>query len=262
MSANNSSRVSRRDANNKTSQAIQFGEGARRNSPTPPVKLPPRRKLGEEATRRLRDTIMSGTYPAGYRMGIDELARDLGVSTMPVREALIALANEGLLEVLPRRGFRVAAISRQDVEDVFRVHALVAGELAERAARAIDAETIARLKEVQEDIESISQSRMAASVRSTRIEQANYTFHRMINHSSDSERLRWFLRAATRFVPRQFYEAIPGWMETTVHDHPQIIAALEQRKAGQSRRLMTEHVSLAGELVVSELERTGFWPET
>ena len=152
---------------------------------------------------------MSGTYPAGYRMGIDELARDLGVSTMPVREALVALANEGLLEVLPRRGFRVAAISRQDVEDVFRVHALVAGELAERAARAIDAETIARLKEVQEDIESISQSRMAASVRSTRIEQANYTFHRMINHASDSERLRWFLRAATRFVPRQFYVGNP-----------------------------------------------------
>lgn len=202
---------------------------------------------------------MSGTYPVGHRMAVDELARELGVSTMPVREALVALASEGLLEVLPRRGFRVARIGRQDIVDVFQVHAFVAGMLAERAALTIEPHELEELRGVQSRINVVAKRAGPASKRASRIEELNFQFHRIVNHSTTSERLNWFLRATTRFVPRHFYEAIPGWMDATLEEHPAIIEALERHQTARARSLMSEHVANAGMLVVKELEREGLW---
>lgn len=196
---------------------------------------------------------MDGTYLPGHRMGIEELANQLGVSTQPIREALVTLANEGVLEVLPRRGFRVVALRRRDVEDVFRVHAYIAGLLAEEAAAVIDPEQIARLHEMQDQIE-----RVAGRARShrdlTTIESLNFSFHRTINLVPEAHRLRWFLRAATRYVPRHFFTS---WLDTTVGEHPAIIEALERHDASLARRLIEIHVASAAPLVVANLIQSG-----
>ena len=226
-----------------------------------PGALPQRPKLGEEATRYLRDGVVSGTYRPGQRMAVAELARQLGVSAMPIREALVTLANEGLLEVLPRRGFRVARIRRQDVEDMFRVHAFVAGLLAEQAALVIRDETIAELRSIQSDVERLAHQRLRLADRSAQVEQLNFQFHRTVNRVPDADRLRWFLRAATRYVPRHFYEAIPGWIDTTVGDHPGIIEALSRHDAARARGLVSDHVAKAGDLVIGHLASRGIWDE-
>jgi len=70
----------------------------------------------------------------------------------------------------------------------------------------------------------------------------------------DANRLRWFLRTASRYVPRHFFEAIPGWVETTLADHPAIIAALRRRDAADAGKLMETHVLKAGRLVLAKLE--------
>jgi DNA-binding GntR family transcriptional regulator len=208
-----------------------------------------RKKLGEETTRYLRDALLSGQYATGERMAVHQLAESLGVSTMPVREALVTLANEGLLEVIPRRGFRVATLGLRDVEDAFRVHAHVAGLLIEEAAPIIPAATIAELRRIQDAIldsfGQLTDERQLAQ----RVEELNFKFHRTINHVPDAKRLRWFLRAATRYVPRRFYETIPGWNEATRDRHGAIIDALETRNASEARRLMELHVIEAGRLV-------------
>jgi DNA-binding GntR family transcriptional regulator len=213
-----------------------------------------RKKLGEETTRYLRDALLSGQYATGERMAVHQLAESLGVSTMPVREALVTLANEGLLEVIPRRGFRVATMGSRDVEDAFRVHAHVAGLLIEEAAPIIPAATIAELRRIQDAIlESFTEPRDDRQL-ARRVEELNFKFHRTINHVPDAKRLRWFLRAATRYVPRRFYETIPGWTEATRDRHGSIIDALEARDASEARRLMELHVIEAGRLVREHLD--------
>jgi len=227
---------------------------------TPAVgPLPGRPKLGEEATRYLRDALVSGSFEPGQRMGVEELSKKLGVSAMPVREALVALANEGLLEVLPRRGFRVAPIRKRDILDVYRVHAFVAGLLAEAAAPIITDATIAELRRIQREVDRLSRQKLRLAERSAQIEELNFLFHRTINQVPEAERLRWFLRAATRYVPRHFYETIPGWVETTVHDHPDIIAALESRDPAKAREIVERHVAQAGEQVANHLGTRGIW---
>jgi DNA-binding GntR family transcriptional regulator len=225
------------------------------------ASLGDRPKLGEEATRYLRDALMSGAFRPGDRMGVEDLARRMGVSAMPVREALVTLANEGLLEVLPRRGFRVARISRSDIRDVFRVHAFVAGLLAEAAAPLVDERVLGELREIESELERLSRETAASDARSTLVEELNFRFHRTINQLPDAARLRWFLRAATRYVPRHFYESIPGWLDTTVTDHPRILEALEQRDGARARQLVEHHVRSAGELILSHLDQRGMWAD-
>ena len=218
-----------------------------------------RMRMGEEAARYLRDSLMGGRYAVGERVGIEGLAKEIGVSTMPVREALLTMANEGLLEILPRKGFRVAGVTRQDFEDIFMIHATIAGTLAERAAGLSGPELLATLRGLQAEINSVNGQRGDRTQVSVRVEELNFQFHRHINQVADSNRLRWFLRAATRFIPRHFYKAIPGWIEATVEDHPPLILAFAARDGALAGRLMTEHVLKAGRLVVSHLDSGQFW---
>lgn len=218
-----------------------------------------RPKLGHEVTRHLRDWLMSGALVPGQRLTVDDLAGQLGVSAMPVREALVALENEGLVEALPRRGFRVVELRERDVQDLFRVHAFVAGLLAEDAAQHITTQTLVTLKGLQQRIDDLASRRKPRPQDATEIETLNYQFHRVINHQADARRLRWLLRAATRFIPRNFYESIPGWTNATVSEHPEIIDALERRDPKAARELMAAHVVHAGELVIPQLARRGLW---
>jgi DNA-binding GntR family transcriptional regulator len=221
---------------------------------TYPVKPTARAKLGAEVARLLRDNLMAGVYPPNQRMGVEELASQLDVSTMPVREALIMLANEGLLVNLPRRGFRVANLGLQDMEDVFEVHAWLAGRLAERATYSLQPDDLGELRRLQDDIGRLS----AVDGSTVEIEETNFRFHRVINKAANSKRLEWYLRAATRFVPRHFYEAVPGWVEESVAQHTPILAAFEAKDGEAARRLMEQHVATAGRLVVAHLEAVGW----
>ena len=236
---------------------MSSAEVGREGSDPRPLARFARKKLGEETTRYLRELLLSGHYVSGDRMAVHHLAEMLGVSTMPVREALVTLANEGLLEVVPRRGFRVAAMSRRDVGDAFRVHAYTAGLLAEEAAAIISPERIAELRSVQESVVALFRDGSGATDLPLRIEEKNFLFHRIINHVSDAKRLRWFLRAATRYVPRRFYETVPGWMELTRDRHDAIVDALEARDKAAARRKMEQHVLEAGRMVVEHLTARG-----
>src|SRR5581483_869537 len=89
--------------------------------------------LHDEILSRLRDHIVEGNIPEGGRVPERQLCEMLGISRTPLREALKVLASEGLVELLPHRGARVAQLSEQDVRDMFQVMGTLealAGELA------------------------------------------------------------------------------------------------------------------------------------
>ena len=215
------------------------------NAQLRPVRL----QLGDEAAAFLRDQITSGNLPAGAPVRPETVADELGISTTPAREALQALRAEGFLDLAPRRGFTVAKVDGNDVRDMFLVQAMVAGELAARAAQHATAETMARLDAIHTDL-------IAAANRGdlNALEELNHAFHREINLAAGAPRLAWVIRLVSRYAPRRFYASIAGWPETTVDDHAGLIEAIRQGDAEKARSEMAEHVRHAGEQLAAHID--------
>jgi len=201
----------------------------------------PRPKLGAIVASRLRDLILSGEFEAGQRMSPDELASLLKVSAMPIREALQTLATEGLLDVLPRRGYRVALITSRDIGDIYSVFAFISGKLAEHAASSIDAEGIEHLHKIMIEFEGLDRLRLSKIELARRAQELDYQFHRTINNVPQAACLRRFLLSAHRLIPREILEVYPEWHEASRAEHPHIVAALEAHDGPRAAQLIIDH---------------------
>jgi len=213
-----------------------------------------RKQLPEEIASHIRGLIMSGQVVAGEYVRLDRIADELGVSVTPVREALLALRGEGFVRLEANRGFRVAALSKEDVADLFFVQKGLAGELAARAALSVD-------RDVLEQIELLQQTMQEMSRRKSwdEIDHLNFEFHRLINNAADAPKLSWFLSLAVRYVPHRFHAVIRGWSEASLNDHAAIIDALYAHDCRRAREAMSRHIAHAGELLIVHLENQGFW---
>lgn len=213
---------------------------------------PPRAQLKDEAAAHIRELIVSGQVSPGELMRLAPLANRVGASVTPVREALLLLAQDGWVNQEPNRGFRVAAITRRDVEDAYFVQSYVAGELAARAAASIDDAAVAALWDLDEAIKRRGRDEGA-------LEILNYNLHQAIYDVAESPRLVWFVNSSSRFVPRRFWGTIPGWFDHNRVGHAPVIEALAARDAVRARTEMSEHIDKACRLLVDHLEAIGFW---
>jgi DNA-binding GntR family transcriptional regulator len=213
-----------------------------------------RPQLSEEVAVHIRDLIMAGTLRPGERLRLEDLAARLGVSITPVREALLTLRGEDMVELQPRRGYVVAPMSRQDIEDVFALQANLAGELAARASRRTNDEQLTELHEVQ------ARLRVAvAEARLSELEQLEFGFHRLINRVTESRKLARFLHAATRYTPHRFYASDPAWRANMLSDHQALLEALAARDPEAARAAMARHFTDGAERLVKHLDDIGMW---
>jgi DNA-binding GntR family transcriptional regulator len=104
------------------------------------------RTLNDLVTDRLRSAILSGHLPPGTALNQRDIADQLSVSRMPVREAFRTLELEGLIRGMPRRKAIVVALQPEDVADIFDILATLERRAAERAVPAIDASGLAELR--------------------------------------------------------------------------------------------------------------------
>lgn len=204
--------------------------------------------LGREVAAHLRALIISGQAKPGEKLRPEQVADSLNVSPTPVREALQALASEGFVKLVPRHGFHVAPLNSDDVRDLFEVQALLAGEMAARAASRATSEQLAEMHRIHEELTAA-----AGRGDAGQLEHWNHAFHRHINRSADSRKLLWAIGLMSRYVPREFYGTIAGWPETTTHDHQQLVDAISAGDAQSARTLMEAHIRTAGELLAEHL---------
>ena len=102
-------------------------------------EVPARETLGERVTRELRELLISGRVAPGEKLSLRKVAEALGVSMMPVREAVSRLAADGALEVLPGRAVHVPVLTLAQFRELTRIRLVVEGFAAEEAARQVDA---------------------------------------------------------------------------------------------------------------------------
>ncbi|TMF86238.1 MAG: GntR family transcriptional regulator [Chloroflexi bacterium] len=207
-----------------------------------------RPNLPVEVADRLRRDIFSGRLRPGERIDQDAEAAALGVSRVPIREALIALDREGLVDIVPRHGVFVWSFGPEDLADQYEVFGLVSGLAAERAAQNLTDDELANLRAVHAE--------MSVSRDGERLELLNERFHMIINRASGSRRLAWLVRFLSGSVPRG-YEA-GGWQIANRH-HATIIERLGARDAEGAGRAMRDHIRQSGEHALGVLAESGIW---
>lgn len=207
--------------------------------------------LKQRAAQEIRRRIFAGEMRPGSKVDQDAIAADLGISKLPVREALIALDGEGIIQVAPRRGAFVAELSREDVRDHYWMFGLISGIAAERAVAHLTENDIAALDNLATAMES--------EASGTSRDGLNNEFHRIINRAAGSRRLLAELKLLSNAIPDGFYDEHPEWIADAMRDHREIVDVLRSRSAGMVRTLIEGHFLRAGNQAVTVLAERGFW---
>ena len=207
---------------------------------------------------RLREMILRGELPPGERLGEVALAERLGVSRTPIRQALPALAREGLLAAAGRRGYVVRSFSPQDVLDAIETRGLLEGLAARRIAeRGATPELIRSLKECLSQGDAILAKRRFESADEQRYSEMNGRFHTLIVEGAGSRIVADAL-ARNDHVPFASASAVAFSRDTSQllpvlnyahRQHHAIVQALENREAARVEALMREHATPVKEVL-------------
>ncbi|PQP20035.1 GntR family transcriptional regulator [Rhodococcus opacus] len=224
-------------------------------TPTPADGSPGER-LSSRIARQVRELILNGEAPGGTRLRTEHLAARFGVSATPVREALMTLHGEGLVSFQPGRGFAVIPITRQDLLDLFGAQAYFAGELTARAASRMDDQQLDNLWKMQHELVSAIETGNFAEA-----DRVEFEFHQVINHVSESPKLRWMLKSTMNYVPFQTWHDVPGWATGAPEDHLPILRALSHRSPHAARAAMTAHLTNVAEMLADLLTARGVLTE-
>lgn len=193
----------------------------------------------------LRERILSGELLRGTRLDLDELAREFRTSRTPIREALLALAQEGLTHVAPRSRATVVGLTPQDVRDNFTVMAVLTGLAADLAAQRMSDDELARITEIGTKLEPAGETDMA---------RLNWLFHREINLASHSAPLLTQLRMSGQLVPQTFFRVIPEQASCSRLEHKELLQALADRDSERAREVTERHFQNAGRLLSARIE--------
>ncbi|ANR91719.1 GntR family transcriptional regulator [Mycobacterium avium] len=201
----------------------------------------------ERAARELRDRILTGALPAGSRIDLDAITAEFATSRTPVREALLELSFEGLVQVAPRSGVTVIGISPEDVLDSFTILGVLTGQAAAWAAERIGPEELATLRELAAEV--------VAKSGDDSIGEANWHFHQMIHRAAHSPRLANQIKHAARVVPTNFLTLFPEHEKHSLDEHAQLLDALGDKDVERARVIAERHVLDAGRSLAEWLEQ-------
>lgn len=192
--------------------------------------------LSDQVYDYLRRQMFQGELLPGSTINIGEIAKQLGVSKTPLRDALIHLEFEGFVTILPRRGVKVNTLSRQDVKNAYDAAGLVESFLVMECIDKIDASHIKKLEKLN--------SKMLADIKKdnfSNLFENNLEFHNVYLGISDNEMLKKFIVPIKHRLydfPRHNYLA--DWELRNIDEHVQFIDALKKGDENEAARILKD----------------------
>lgn len=215
-----------------------------------------RPQLSEEVADLVGNRIMAGELRPGDFIRLDETASNLGVSVTPVREALLTLRSEGLVDLVPRRGYSVSPLSRGDIDDMFWVQSMLAQEILRRSFANLTAA-------YEEELQSLVADFASAAAREDvdAIVEAQHQLFRSINIGSHSGKLVRRLVGASRYIPYRRFATDPEWRTGQVEINNRLAEAAHERDIEKGLSAIVEQFDLACARLVDYLDAAGIWDE-
>ncbi|ACQ78847.1 transcriptional regulator, GntR family [Beutenbergia cavernae DSM 12333] len=204
---------------------------------TAPRVVTARAALRDRIVSSLRQQIIDGDLRAGTRLHERDLSERFGVSRVPVREAIITLSGEGLVDVQPGVGAFVTPLTRQNVREVFEIRAALEPMAARLAALRCTADHLATLQAL------VAGARDAARVHDAAAgARANADFHEMLFRATGNDLLQTMVPALDVMTRRLFPKNIVHHEAMMWQDHEAITRAIELGDAERAAELAAAHL--------------------
>ena len=195
----------------------------------------------------LRDEILRGAIPSGAALGQEELAARFQVSRIPIRDALLRLEAQGLVQVYPNRGAFVISLSADDVREIYDLRLLLEGDILERAVPRLTADDWRRI-----DAAHAEATRTAGTADWL---EGDWSFHRALYEPAGRPRqlemIEQLRNTVARYsaAPDVLPDRTPDWLA----DHDAILQACRARSNVAARKRLESHLRAAAEVVLGAL---------
>ncbi|NLX07258.1 MAG: GntR family transcriptional regulator [Phycisphaerae bacterium] len=224
-------------------------------------------RLKSKAYRHIRDGLLSGRWSDGAYLSMGKIAKTIGMSHIPVREAVSQLENEGLLETIPKVGVRLRKLSRKELEQIYQSRIILESGAAKLAARMISPQTLRDLRnnlrshlrqvkvarsierQIAEDPLERHQKRLLAPV-GQEIFRLNTVFHTTIIQATENPHLTKAiedLHIITQTLQKVLYfPGVKAFVRHLIQDfehHYAIHRAMERRDGFAAWQQMEEHIT-------------------
>lgn len=199
-----------------------------------------RTSLREQALALLREALVTGRIADGVVYSSKGLAAELGVSNGPIREAMLALVDDGLMEAVPNKGFRAVPLTPADLAEIFEMRLLLEVPAIARLARdGLPGDVAAGLADLVDTIERTARSRDLTGNLA-----ADRDFHLALLAAGGNRRLASTvtrLRDQTRLHSLRTINA-DGRLITSAEEHRPLLAAIVRHDEHAAERLMRQHL--------------------
>lgn len=224
------------------------------SSPEGPLRRVEARSVVEQVTAEIRRAIISGRLEPGQEFSLRELAGQLGVSFIPVREALRSLENEGLVQTRPGRSAVVAPVHLDDLHGIYRLRHRLEPEIARRSCLVL---TDGLLDDLEKEAASFGRQELGID----EVYEAHQAFHLALLAPAatdwDVRTLTTLWRAAERYIRIGFRTLDPEPQEhqRREHAHEDLITVFRSRDPRAVEKAVDQHLERNEQLARSALAR-------
>ena len=206
---------------------------------------------GEQAALYVRRLIFDGDLRPGERVPQDDIAKALGISRIPLREALIALEREGWVTLEMHRGAFVNAVDERAVRDHYKLFSLVYAFTVKEALDRSGSELVERLAEIEQELRAIDDRATSGPVL--------LRFHATVVDGARSNRIKVVLRAMSTIVPDDFFGVVPNAIGIEYSTIPAMVRALERGDGDAAAAEYTKFFEQLSDEVVRVMRERGLF---
>jgi len=205
-----------------------------------------------QAYRYIKERVISGQYTPGMRLTEEQLAREIGISRTPIREAVRLLMSDGFLLFTPNVGTFVRSWSPAEIAEIFDLRIVLESEITRLAGLNITQGDIDRLRQIQDRLETYGTD--SSLERLDHINRLNREFHRVIAEASRNKRLVNMLTNSIEvpIVQQTFRRYTPEQMTRSLQHHRELIAAFSARDPDWAHDVMKCHIRAARHVLLDD----------
>lgn len=196
-----------------------------------------RATLQYKVTTKLREVILKGEFKMGERLIQEEWAAKLGVSRMPIREALRQLEVEGLVKIEPRRGAIVTPISAIDIEEIYQLRALLEGEAVTLSLPHLTDQDKQELEVLHKQMLDLTNTEEDTE----EYMRLNSQFHQIMREKCPWRRIHGMIETLLKGIPLQTPSLLKEMKERKA-EHGRMVEYIKQNDAMKLKECMQEHI--------------------